>query len=38
VVAVLTGLIEAGEVDASVVEDAIRRYDIDPDAVDPYLV
>jgi pyruvate dehydrogenase E1 component len=38
VVAVLTGLMEAGEVDASVVEDAIRRYDIDPDAVDPYLV
>ena len=38
VVAVLTGLLEAGEVDASVVDDAIRRYDIDPDAVDPYLV
>jgi pyruvate dehydrogenase E1 component len=36
VVAVLTGLLEAGEVDASVVEDALARYDIDPDAVDPY--
>jgi pyruvate dehydrogenase E1 component len=38
VVAVLTGLLDAGEVDASVVDDAIGRYDIDPDAVDPYLV
>ena len=38
VVAVLTGLLEAGEVDASVVDDAIRRYDIDPDAADPYVV
>jgi pyruvate dehydrogenase E1 component len=35
VVAVLTGLLEAGEVDAATVEDAIRRYEIDPDAVDP---
>jgi pyruvate dehydrogenase E1 component len=38
VVAALTGLLDAGEVDASVVDDAIRRYDIDPDAVDPYLL
>jgi pyruvate dehydrogenase E1 component len=35
VVATLTGLLEAGEIDAGVVEDAIRRYGIDPDAVDP---
>jgi pyruvate dehydrogenase E1 component len=35
VVAVLTGLLEAGEVDAATVEEAIRRYDIDPEAVDP---
>jgi pyruvate dehydrogenase E1 component len=35
VATVLTGLAEAGEVDASVVDDAIRRYDIDPDAADP---
>ena len=38
VVGVLTGLLRAGEVDDSVVADAIKRYDIDPDAVDPYLV
>ena len=38
VVTVLTGLMESGQVDASVVEDAIRRYDIDPDAVDPFIV
>ncbi|MDJ0771285.1 MAG: pyruvate dehydrogenase (acetyl-transferring), homodimeric type [Ilumatobacter sp.] len=38
VVAVLTGLMEAGEIDPSVVDEAIKRYDIDPDAVDPYLV
>jgi pyruvate dehydrogenase E1 component len=37
VVAVLTGLLETGEVDAATVEDAIRRYDIDADAVDPLL-
>ncbi|MEO6570037.1 MAG: pyruvate dehydrogenase (acetyl-transferring), homodimeric type, partial [Ilumatobacteraceae bacterium] len=37
VVAVLTGLLEAGQVDAGVVADAISRYGIDPDAVDPYL-
>ena len=38
VVATLTGLLDAGQIDASVVEDAIRRYDIDPDAVDPFVV
>ncbi len=38
VVSALTGLMEAGEVDASVVADAISRYDIDPDAADPYIV
>ncbi len=36
VVAVLSGLLADGDVDASVVEDAIARYDIDPDAVDPW--
>jgi len=35
VVAVLTGLLETGEIDASVVQDAIERYGIDPDAHDP---
>ncbi len=35
VVAVLTGLALTGELDRSVVADAIRRYDIDPDASDP---
>jgi pyruvate dehydrogenase E1 component len=38
VMTVLTGLLDAGEVDASVVHDAIERYDIDPDAADPYIV
>jgi pyruvate dehydrogenase E1 component len=38
VVAVLTGLMDAGEVDSGMVDDAIKRYDIDPDALDPYLV
>ncbi len=37
VVATLTGLMHAGQVDATVVEDAIRRYGIDPDAIDPYV-
>ena len=36
VVAVLSGLLADGKVDASVVADAIARYDIDPDAVDPW--
>ena len=35
VVGVLWGLLQDGQVDASVVDDAIRRYDIDPDAIDP---
>ena len=35
VVAVLAGLASAGELDRSVVDDAIRRYDIDPAASDP---
>ena len=38
VVATLTGLLQAGQVEASVVDDAIRRYGIDPDAADPYLL
>jgi pyruvate dehydrogenase E1 component len=38
VVSVLTGLMEAGAVDASVVEDAISRYGIDADTADPYIV
>ncbi|MGB0112644.1 MAG: pyruvate dehydrogenase (acetyl-transferring), homodimeric type [Ilumatobacteraceae bacterium] len=35
VLAVLDGLLADGKVDESVVEDAIRRYDIDPEAIDP---
>jgi pyruvate dehydrogenase E1 component len=38
VVATLTGLMQAGQIDATVVEGAIRRYGIDPDAVDPYVI
>jgi len=38
VVAVLSGLFRDGAVDASVVDDAIRRYDIDPDAIDPFII
>ena len=38
VVSVLSGLMDTGEVDAATVADAIKRYDIDPDAVDPFLV
>jgi pyruvate dehydrogenase E1 component len=38
VVSVLTGLMASGDVDGSVVADAIKRYDIDPDAVDPFIV
>jgi pyruvate dehydrogenase E1 component len=37
VVGTLTGLMEAGEVDAAAVSDAITRYDIDPEAVDPIM-
>ncbi|WP_040493825.1 pyruvate dehydrogenase (acetyl-transferring), homodimeric type [Ilumatobacter nonamiensis] len=36
VVGVLSGLHAEGTVDASVVENAIKRYDIDPDAVNPW--
>jgi pyruvate dehydrogenase E1 component len=36
VVAVLSGLLADGAIDASVVEDALARYDIDTDAVDPW--
>jgi pyruvate dehydrogenase E1 component len=38
VVGVLAALHATGEVDAEQVEAAIRRYDIDSEAVDPYLV
>ena len=37
VLAVLDGLLADGKIDESVVVDAIARYDIDPDAIDPYL-
>ncbi|NKB41419.1 MAG: pyruvate dehydrogenase (acetyl-transferring), homodimeric type, partial [Ilumatobacter sp.] len=36
VVAVLSGLLADGAIEAAVVEDAIARYDIDPDALDPW--
>ncbi|MDG1266669.1 MAG: hypothetical protein P8O03_10135, partial [Ilumatobacter sp.] len=36
VVAVLSGLLADGAIEAAVVEDAIVRYDIDPDALDPW--
>jgi pyruvate dehydrogenase E1 component len=38
VVAVLAALAARGEIDADQVNKAIGEYDIDPDAVDPYLV
>jgi pyruvate dehydrogenase E1 component len=38
VVGVLSGLVHDGKIDASIVEQAMTRYDIDPDAVDPYLL
>jgi len=38
VVAVLSGLLTDGKVEASTVADAIARYDIDPDAADPFMV
>ena len=38
VVAVLSGLHRSGAIAASVVEDAIARYGLDPDRVDPYVV
>jgi pyruvate dehydrogenase E1 component len=36
VVGVLSGLLADGKVEASVVEDAISRYGIDADAIDPW--
>jgi pyruvate dehydrogenase E1 component len=38
VLGVLSGLLEAGEIGPDVVEDAVRRYDIDTEAVDPFLI
>jgi pyruvate dehydrogenase E1 component len=38
VVATLTALANQGDVKPEVVADAIARYGIDPDAIDPYLV
>jgi pyruvate dehydrogenase E1 component len=38
VVGVLSSLLQDGKVEASVVEDAIKRYDIDPDAADPFII
>ena len=38
VVGVLTGLLESGQVDSGAVDDAIKRYDIDPDAAEPFFV
>lgn len=38
VVAVLYGLAQDGVIDSSVVDEAIQRYDIDPEAVNPYIV
>jgi pyruvate dehydrogenase E1 component len=38
VVGVLTGLLETGQVDSGAVDDALKRYDIDADAIDPFVV
>ena len=38
VVATLSGLMQTGSIGADVVEDAIRRYGIDADAPDPYIL
>ena len=38
VVAVLSAMTARGQIDADVVNKAIGEYDIDPDAIDPYLV
>ena len=38
VVATLAGLMEAGQIDATTVEDAILRFGIDPDAADPFVL
>jgi pyruvate dehydrogenase complex dehydrogenase (E1) component len=37
VLGMLTGLLADGTIDVSVVDDAIKRYDIDVDAPDPFL-
>jgi pyruvate dehydrogenase E1 component len=36
VVGVLTGLLESGQVDSGAVDDAIKRFDIDADAPEPF--
>ncbi|MGZ4793194.1 MAG: transketolase-like TK C-terminal-containing protein, partial [Ilumatobacteraceae bacterium] len=38
VVGVLSALHAAGQVDAAKVEAAIRRYEVDPEAIDPYII
>ena len=38
VVGVLSGLLRDGKIDPSVVSDAIARYDIDADSVDPFVI
>jgi pyruvate dehydrogenase complex dehydrogenase (E1) component len=38
VVGVLSALHAAGEIEADQVEAAIKRYDVDPDTIDPYVV
>jgi pyruvate dehydrogenase E1 component len=38
VVGVLSALHANGEIDSGQIEAAIDRYDIDPEAIDPYLV
>ena len=38
VVATLSGLMQTGAIGADVVEDAIRRYGIEADAPDPYIL
>jgi pyruvate dehydrogenase E1 component len=38
VVGVLAGLLETGQVDSGAVDDAIKRYDIDADAAEPFFV
>jgi pyruvate dehydrogenase E1 component len=38
VVAVLSGLLADGKVGPEVVADAIKRYELDPDRVDPYVI
>ena len=35
VFATLSALVKAGEMDGSVIDDAVRRYEIDPDLADP---